>query len=433
VQNFVESNRLWVRLQLGGSKDKKKREKERQDLRILVGINLVRLSQLEGLDVGEYKTNVLPSVLEEVVGCKDTIAQSYLMDCIIQVFPDEFHLATLELFLKSCLQLKEKVNVRSILESLMDRLASYAAAHTGGGAAPATSLVGAAGGPLAELGSSFKKLNDSISTLIDERSNISLTEILRLQTALTSYALKCFPGRMDYVSHCLVLSTAMIEKTDFVAAANSSGGAAALSDGVYADTTAQIEALLSAPLASLALRVLEMPAYGKLMSYLPWSNWREVAVSLLRAVIGNPAKSPLAEVSQVEQLLGMLTPLIKDRDRDREGPAAAGLDAAALSRFKEEQHLMARLPHLVHCEDSDATLQIFFALRAAFAGGGASRMQFTFPPLVFAALALARRVFRREKQVCACLFLIAALTCLHRRMERGWGRPSTAPGRSSTS
>jgi len=79
------------------------------DLRILVGVNLVRLSQLEGLDVGEYKTQVLPKILEEVVNCKDTIAQSYLMDCIIQVFPDDFHLATLETFLQTCLQLKEKV------------------------------------------------------------------------------------------------------------------------------------------------------------------------------------------------------------------------------------------------------------------------------------------------------------------------------------
>jgi vacuolar protein sorting-associated protein 35 len=52
LQNFIETNRLWVRLQTqGSSKEKKKREKERLDLRILVGTNLVRLSQLEGKKV----------------------------------------------------------------------------------------------------------------------------------------------------------------------------------------------------------------------------------------------------------------------------------------------------------------------------------------------------------------------------------------------
>lgn len=86
LQNLVESNRLWVRLQTqGGAKEKKKREKERLDLRVLVGANLVRLSQLEGMDVHEYKENILPKILEEMLSCKDTIAQSYLMDCIIQV------------------------------------------------------------------------------------------------------------------------------------------------------------------------------------------------------------------------------------------------------------------------------------------------------------------------------------------------------------
>ena len=42
-------------------------QKERLDLRILVGSNLVRLSQLEGLDVSLYKAHVLPRILDEVI------------------------------------------------------------------------------------------------------------------------------------------------------------------------------------------------------------------------------------------------------------------------------------------------------------------------------------------------------------------------------
>ena len=55
-QNFGEMNRLWVRMQNQGRvKGRKKREKERQQLRILVGTNLVRLSQLEGVDLEELE------------------------------------------------------------------------------------------------------------------------------------------------------------------------------------------------------------------------------------------------------------------------------------------------------------------------------------------------------------------------------------------
>lgn len=58
---------------------------QRLDLRILVGTNLVRLSNLEGVDSEMYKALVLPRILEQVITCKDQIAQQYLMESIIQV------------------------------------------------------------------------------------------------------------------------------------------------------------------------------------------------------------------------------------------------------------------------------------------------------------------------------------------------------------
>jgi vacuolar protein sorting-associated protein 35 len=395
LQNFIETNRLWVRLQTqGASKERKKREKERLDLRILVGANLVRISQLEGLDVQEYKSNLLPKILEEVLSCKDTIAQGYLMDCIIQVFPDEFHLATLESFLQACTALKEKVNVRTILESLMDRLANHSLSN------PATIPTDVP---------AFKLFNDCISTLIEDRANMSLTETLKLQTVLTNFALKCYPSRMDYVSHCLNTSGILISKTDFVttsAAESSSSGERSTNE-----TTNQIEALLSAPLSSLALRVLDIPAYGKLMSYLPWGNWKEVAVTLLKSVIS--MNSPLSELAQVEQLFKMITPLLRDKENSGSASSSSSnpnnnnkdneenntkTDISQESQsFREEQNLIARIPHLMQNDDTDILLQIFHIARTQFTSGGTRRMHFTYPPLVFAALHLARRVYERER------------------------------------
>jgi vacuolar protein sorting-associated protein 35 len=115
----------------------------------------------------------------------------------------------------------------------------------------------------------FKLFNDCVTTLIEDRSNMSLPETLRLQTALTKFALRCYPNRMDYIAHCLGTSGALIAKTDFVSA-NSNSSDAKSED----ETTVQIEVLLSAPLSTLALRVLDIPSYSKLMSYLPWGNWK---------------------------------------------------------------------------------------------------------------------------------------------------------------
>ncbi len=47
------------------------------------------------------------------MSCKDAISQEYLMECVIQVFPDEFHLATLHEFLQACAELHQNVQVCS--------------------------------------------------------------------------------------------------------------------------------------------------------------------------------------------------------------------------------------------------------------------------------------------------------------------------------
>lgn len=48
-----------------------------------MGTSLVRLSQLE-IEVGSYE-RILERILEQVIGCRDAVAQEYIMDCIIQV------------------------------------------------------------------------------------------------------------------------------------------------------------------------------------------------------------------------------------------------------------------------------------------------------------------------------------------------------------
>jgi vacuolar protein sorting-associated protein 35 len=78
LTNFVEMNKLWVRWQhQGQTRDREVRTKERQELQLLVGSNLVRLSQLVDLD--NYR-QILRPLLEQVVQCKDVLAQEYLLD-----------------------------------------------------------------------------------------------------------------------------------------------------------------------------------------------------------------------------------------------------------------------------------------------------------------------------------------------------------------
>eukprot|EP01041_Mallomonas_annulata_P001296 gene1296-2508_t len=416
IKNFQESNRLWVRMQnQGASKERRKREKERQDLRILVGTNLVRLSQLEGLDVEEYKENILPRILEQITDCKDTIAQSYLMDCIIQVFPDDFHLVTLETLLQTCTLLKEKVNVRTVLEALMERLSNYyVIIHSGQGSGE--EVIDMSGDVNA-----FTMLNDCISSLIEERASMTLSETLRLQAALTNFAMKCHPDRIDYISHCLNNCVLLAQKGGLVENNENESVGGELprmsreedSKKPSVDDAAaltQLESLLLAILPFLGLKVLDLPPFLKLIKYLAWGSWKEVAASLLRGALSQPtATSILTDVAQVERLFGAIIPLLKDQkvasadnaaahnielNDNEEEPVVPPVD----DMFRSEQLLVARIVHLLRNADTDVLMNMYSVIRNHFSQGGAQRMEFTVTPLVFAYLSLVRKIWVREKE-----------------------------------
>lgn len=184
--NFSEMNKLWVRMQhQGHSRNKAQRERERRELRILVGTNLVRLSSLEGVTVEVYKKKILPAVMEQVVGCKDPIAQEYLMECIIQVFPDELHLQTLGAFIEGCGSLSPKVNVKTIIMAMIDRLALYAVSES-------------AGTEIADI-PLFDIFSEQVANVILARPEMPIEDVVALQVSLVNLAVKCYPLKAEYV------------------------------------------------------------------------------------------------------------------------------------------------------------------------------------------------------------------------------------------
>jgi vacuolar protein sorting-associated protein 35 len=160
------------------------------------------------------------------------------------------------------------------------------------------------------------------------------------------------------------------------------------------------------------MKVLEVPAYVKLLSLLPWESWKGIATALLRSVIAS--NTALSDVAAVERLFAAIAPLLRDSATVVK-PAATnanrlGLDdddevetkvVAVSPGFRDEQQLVARVMHLLRSDDSDEMLRMLAAARVHFISGGPQRIQFTLIPAIFTALALARRVFARERAVIA--------------------------------
>ncbi|KAK5722130.1 retromer complex subunit Vps35 [Elasticomyces elasticus] len=445
LTNFVEMNKLWVRLQhQGPSREREQRTKERQELQLLVGSNLVRLSQLVDLD--SYKNVILQPLLEQVVQCRDVLAQEYLLEVITQVFPDEFHLHTLDQFLSATARLNPHVNVKAIISGLMDRLSSYAAREAegqtpeekqkreeesvaalfeklkvsqsaqkddaakptdnGDGAngestpvseepattTPPTDTTSQEDSPPHTNGDSDKPpgIPDNIKLFeifyeqvvhIVGMQRLPIQDITALLVSLVNLALSIYPERLDYVDQ--VLHYASKEVARFQNSADLHSQPAQTS----------LLALLLAPVKAYfsLFTALALPNFVSLYQQQTYPTRRAVAGEVARSLLRNETKITTSE--NLDGVLQILVVLIKEGMQ----PAGGNIRRAVLETDEtvEEQGWLARIVHLIKAPDNTAQFQLLQKTRSAFAEGN-DRTKYTTPAIITQSLKLARSFKRRE-------------------------------------
>ena len=164
--------------------------------------------------------------------------------------------------------------------------------------------------------------------------------------------------------------------------------------------TAELEKLLSIPLDSLALKVLQLPNYGELLSFLPWNHRREVAIKLLKAV--DDAGTPPKSVKEIEELFGMVEPVMRDEhdmSQMMSGMQQMGLSMNGQANSKQvqaENAFVSKLVHLLDHEDTDVVYEMLMVARQHINKGGKHRSSQTLVAVVFATFRLAQRVHEHE-------------------------------------
>ena len=125
LTNFREMNKLWVRMQFQGRlRDFEKRKQERNHIRMLIGKNLVYLSNLGETRLSQdiYNNQVLPVLLSQAIASRDIVTQDYLFECIVQVYNDEFHLNSQPIYMAELAKAVPGVAVNSILSGFIERI-----------------------------------------------------------------------------------------------------------------------------------------------------------------------------------------------------------------------------------------------------------------------------------------------------------------------
>lgn len=429
LANFIEMNKLWVRIQHlpgdGKSKEvRRRREKDRNELRILVGTNLVRLSSLDSITSTIYGQVILPTVLDHIVICADPLAQAYLMDCLVQVFPDEYHIETMPILLGVCPKLRDKVNIRTILQSLMDRLANYLADEE---------LLDEKDSNQVKRSvaiDSFRMFDECVQNVYNARGpKLNPKEVIRLQTALLSFSMKCYQGNMDQVVLCLKNCVAALQSIRNNATLMQDPNiqqqqqAPAPSSLVFDEmATKELEKLLSIPLEELALGVLRLEYYSDLIAFLPWTNRRQVALTMLKAVT-NSAKSP-ESVKEVDEIFLVIAPILRDEHdaassshqdvsggMERTANLMAGLGVSPQpqrylsqssydgspesSLYQQDAALVSKLIDMLDHPNTDVLYEMLTVARNHL-NTGKKRVGTAYMAMVFASLKLARRIYNEE-------------------------------------
>lgn len=322
-----EMNRLWVRLQhLSTQKDKDMREVERNELRVTVGENIIRLSSLEGLTYEIYKNTVLPKILEIIVICKDTLAQQYLMECVIQAFPDEFHLQSLEALLETTASLNANVDIKSIFINLMEKLGKFANQQPNveedkdSESMTNPSVASMTGG--LDIFKYFKKYIDKI--IEDQGKTIDVSRLLELEVAFMNFSIKTYPTNLDYVNQILESCNQILKGTTI--------------NNNDKNCMKLLVKLLTIPLETHSIAVLSMNHYPSLMQYMKFANKRVVALKIVKSVIKDNRQ--LCVPQTVDQLIEFIMPLLQD-DKDSK-------EKEDKYEFEEGQNAVSKLINLVY-------------------------------------------------------------------------------------
>ncbi|KAL8945024.1 MAG: hypothetical protein Q9216_000008 [Gyalolechia sp. 2 TL-2023] len=454
LTNFVEMNKLWVRLQhQGHSREREQRTKERQELQLLVGSNLVRLSQL--VDLEAYETVILQPLLEQVVQCRDVLAQEYLLEVITQVFPDEFHLNTLDQLLSAIARLNPHVNIKAIVIGLMDRLSTYASRESE--AEPQEDRQQNEQEAVAKLlddlrisreikGKEFEKNQASAKHLDGEQANgdreglpknvdqgrpkeanetdtsetngshdppkkhrgipdnIKLYEIFygQVTSLVNAQRLQIQDTIALLVSLAKLALNVYPARLDYVdqilSYANEKVAQYANSADLHSATTqSNILALLVAPIKSFVslFTAFALPSFIPLLNAQTYPTRRAVAGEVAQNILrkGTLISSP----DDLEGVLEILRVLIREGMQPPGGYSGVPSQrrTAESDETLMEQGWLARLIHLIQSPDNDTQLKLLQICRTSFADGN-ERVRYTTPAILTSAIRLARKYKTRE-------------------------------------
>ena len=369
IENMEEMNRLWIRLSGGvHGPEKAKRDKEREELKVLIGESMTKLSSLENLNLEIYEEIVLPKLLNIILNSKDQLSQQYLMECIIHAFPDSYNVKCIESLLEATSNLEEGVDIGIIFVSLMQKLGNYFGRFNKSDENENENgndkqIFETAQNIYPALLKNFKGYmnqnlnNKEINTVED------LNKIFNLISSFIKFSIQCAPKEQKFASinniFALTLELANRYKNNMTE-----------------DNLNKISALLIEPLTN-GMNIFRMNDFIPLMNFLNIKSRKNIGIKLIETLINNANEGKtnlekLDSLDSLDKILKYIKPLLTNsKDSIQEEDYV----------YEAEQSVVCKLIYIIRTNNIEIIYKILNDLKNIFSHGGPNRRKYTMPPL----------------------------------------------------
>ena len=355
IQNMDEMNRLWIRL---GSdvmgNEKVLRDKERVELKTLVGESINRLSSLDGLTQEIYEKDVLPKLIQIILDSNDVLSQQYLMECIIVAFPDSFNIKCVEAILNTTSRLTAGVDIKGLFINLMEKLAKFITDNSGDDVSEEDKkLIQSAQGVYPVLLQYFDRLQKETLMLGENMDNFKL---LDLNIAFMKFSIKCTDTDiLANINHILTSTLNCLRQ----------------SRRLSNESIKKLCKLMQVPLES-EFSIFDMTDFDGLMAFLDYNTRKNVGLKIIESLYKNNSKEKLDTVEKMQKLLNLIKPLIS--------PTEANFDEDPYI-LEIEQIEVSKMIFSVKSQDPEVIYEIYGELKNVFVEGGQIRRKFSLPSL----------------------------------------------------
>lgn len=382
IQNLEEMNRLWIRISSGVSgQELIKREKERGELKILIGESINRLSSLESLTQEIYEQQVLPKLLKIIVESKDVLSQQYLMECIIHAFPDSFNIKCIDSILDNMTKLINGVEIGTLFVTLMQKMSKFFGDNNNSNENDEEhkKIIESAKNVYPILLKNF----DALMTIGIQKGNNKgrdnnnynndMTKSLDLIISFMKFSSECSPEeqRLESISHILTTTVTVL-----------SNGLQNNNRNITEEEIKKLTQILLEPINS-HLNIFDMKDFGELMNYLDIKSRKTLGIKLIETLISGKSTEKLDSVEKLQKIIQFIQPLLVDENLNNENNNinTNNNNEEDPQIFEYEQNIVSKLIFIVDSQNPEVLYEVYNEFKNIFSHGGPRRRKITLPSL----------------------------------------------------